>query len=515
MSEEIISETKRLKKLARDLNLGIGHPEQMSVNLDAVQKIPMDMARRYRILGVMAEGEFLTVLTDDPLNHYGLEDVRQTTGMNLIVRLCTRKELDRAIGYYYAEANARAAATEANGIQKPEVETYEMEEGEGDAPVVNLLDSLVRRAYHNNASDIHIEPFENHIMVRMRMDGMMNDYVSLKRHVHSSLIARIKILCDMDIAKQRVPQDGHFRMEIDGKRVNMRVSVMPTVFGEKAVIRLLAGNVKIDHAKTFGMPKETYQELRQMFACPNGLIYLTGPTGSGKTTTLYMILKELVKGSVNIATIEDPVERTIEGINQSQVNVLSGLTFENGLRAILRQDPDIIMVGETRDAETASISVRAAITGHLVLSTLHTNDALSAIVRLEDMGVEPYLIANALTGVVAQRLIRKLCPECSREALAEDAVREYLGMPVKTVRVPVGCPCCSGTGYSGRMAIHEVVRIDRTLRNMIGAKAKMEDIRRYAKEELHMKTIRESGAKLVVAGITSMEELRRAAYYEE
>ncbi|MGN0159380.1 MAG: GspE/PulE family protein [Brotaphodocola sp.] len=514
MSEEMAAETARLKKLARELNLDIGHPEQMSVSLDAVQKIPMHMAQKYRILGVMSEGEFLTVLTDDPFNYYGLEDVRQTTGMNLIVRLCTRKELDRSIGYYYAELSARAAATKANGIQKPRVETLEMEEGEGDAPVVHLLDSLVRRAYHNNVSDIHIEPFEEHIMVRMRMDGMMSDYVSLKKHVHSSLIARIKILSDMDIAKQRIPQDGHFRMRVDGTMVNMRVSVVPTVFGEKAVIRLLAGNGKIDHAETFGMEKEIYEEFKQMLLCPNGIIYLTGPTGSGKTTTLYMILKELAKGSVNIATIEDPVERTIDGISQSQVNVLSGMTFETGLRAILRQDPDIIMVGETRDSETASISVRAAITGHLVFSTLHTNDALSAIVRLEDMGIEPYLIANALTGVVAQRLVRKLCPECAKEVEADQEIRAYLGIPVRTVRIPCGCPCCGGTGYSGRIAIHEIAYIDRTLRNMIAERANMSDVRRYAKEQLHMKTIREQGARLVAEGITSMEELRRAAYYE-
>lgn len=511
----MISETERLKKLARELNLGIGHPEQMAVDLAAVQKIPMDMAQQYRILGVMAEGEFLTVLTDDPFNHYGLEDVRQTTGMDLIVRLCTRKELNRAIGYYYAEANARAAVTEVNGIEKPNVEVLEVEVGEGDAPVVNLLNSLVRRAYHNNASDIHVEPFEGHSMVRMRMDGMMQEYMSLERHVHSKLIARIKILSDMDIAKQRIPQDGHFQMHVDGKALNMRVSVMPTVFGEKAVIRLLTGNVKIDHAETFGMPEETYQELLKMLECPNGLIYLTGPTGSGKTTTLYMILKELVRKSVNISTIEDPVERTIAGINQSQVNLAAGMTFETGLKAILRQDPDIIMVGETRDAETASIAVRAAITGHLVFSTLHTNDALSAIVRLEDMGVEPYLIANALTGVVAQRLVRKLCIECAQVAETDAGVREYLGLPVRKVRVPKGCPCCGGTGYSGRVTVHEVVCMDRSLRRMIASKAKMEEIRRYAKEELHMKTIRENGARLVVDGITSVEELRRAAYYEE
>ena len=270
------------------------------------------------------------------------------------------------------------------------------------------LNSLLDRGYNTNASDIHIEPFEDKTLVRMRIDGTIVDYVTLQRSLHPSLIARIKIMSNLDIAEKRIPQDGHFRIRLEGENVNVRVSVIPTVFGEKAVLRLLSSNSVIAHADQYGMDIKTYRRFQEMLRSPNGIIYLTGPTGSGKTTTLYMILEHLAKRQVNISTIEDPVEKNLARVNQMQVNNTAGLTFDSGLRALLRQDPDIIMVGETRDAETAAISVRAAITGHLVFSTLHTNNAVSSIVRLVDMGLEPYLIANSLVGVVAQRLVRRL-----------------------------------------------------------------------------------------------------------
>lgn len=488
-------------------------PDQIAIDLDAVQKIPIKLAQKYKVLGVAAEGEFLTVLASEGINDYGLEDIRQITGMTLRVLFSEEPELECAIAYHYAEVQARQAAMEANGSEKQEVKQMEIEEGDGDTPIIKLLDSLVKRAYHNNASDIHLEPFENHTMVRMRIDGMMDEYVTLRKHLHQQLITRIKILGNMDIVKRRTAQDGHFRMSIDGTMVNMRVSVVPTIYGEKAVIRLLAGNSKVEYVETFGMQEEVYQTVTDMIKAPNGLIYLTGPTGSGKTTTLYLLLKELAKRAVNICTIEDPVERNLNGVNQTQIDSSAGMTFENGLRALLRQDPDIIMVGETRDTETASISVRAAITGHLVLSTLHTNDALSAVIRLKDMGIEPYLIASSLTGVIAQRLLRKLCRHCAKTVEAGEADRKYLGADVRKIKVPVGCPRCGGSGYSGRIAVHEVVRIDRTMREMIADGTDMEQMRRYAKDVLGMKTIRENGSRLVAEGITSMEELRRAAYY--
>lgn len=390
------------------------------------------------------------------------------------------------------------------------------EPGDGsEVPVIKLLNQLIQRAYRNNASDIHIEPQEDKTVVRMRIDGAMTEFVTLQRQVHLPLVARIKILGDMDIAECRFPQDGHFRMQIDGETVNTRVSVIPTIYGEKAVIRLLSGNSPIEYADTFGMNRQDYQKLKQMLDAPNGLIYLTGPTGSGKTTTLYLVLKELAKRPVNICTIEDPVEKNLPGISQCQVNQKKGLTFETGLRALLRQDPDIIMIGETRDRETAAISVRAAITGHLVLSTLHTNDAVSSIIRLKDMGVEPYLTANSLVGVVAQRLLRKLCPECAKSADPAEEDERLLGRRPARIRIPTGCPSCNGTGYRGRVAIHEILIVDKAVRNMIAEGVPVEIIQDYGVQVQGMRTLKECAVQLVEQGITSVDELKKAAYYNE
>lgn len=509
-----ITEDQMLEALAERLDLKKVNVSQMHISVEAVQKIPVEMAQRYQMLGVEIHGDTLVVLTNDPLNFYGLEDVRQATGMNLELLLCDSKVLDNAIRYYYAEVKARRAASAANDSQQPEVEELEVEEGDDDTPVINLLNSLIQRAYHSDASDIHIEPFEDKTTVRMRIDGVIIDFVTLQKSLHASLIARIKILGDMDIAERRLPQDGHFRMKIENQMVNMRISVIPTVFGEKAVIRLLSGNTQIEHAESFGMEKEDFDKLNRMLRSPNGLIYMTGPTGSGKTTTLYMILNELAKRQVNISTIEDPVEKNLQRINQCQVNNTAGMTFERGLRSLLRQDPDIIMVGETRDSETASISVRAAITGHLVLSTLHTNDAVSAIVRLEDMGTESYMVANSLVGVLAQRLMRKLCPDCAKEVETDEQTKHYLGQEVTKIKAPVGCPRCNHTGYRGRIAIHEVLYIDKKLREMIAAGANTEELKEYALKVQGMNTLKQRGIQLVIDGVTSLEELFKVAYYE-
>lgn len=380
--------------------------------------------------------------------------------------------------------------------------------------MVRLLDDLLQRARRNDASDIHIEPFADEVTVRMRIDGVMADFVTLKKELHQPLIARLKVLGKMDIAEHRLPQDGHFRVTVDGEIVNTRVSVMPAVHGEKAVIRLLSAGDRIDHKDTFGMSSRDYGLLKRMLKAPNGLIYLTGPTGSGKTTTLYMVLDELAKGPVNICTIEDPVEQELPKISQSQVNGQIGLTFETGLRALLRQDPDIIMVGETRDEETAAVAVRVAITGHLVLSTLHTNDAVSSIIRLEDMGVAPYLASASLVGIVAQRLVRKLCPRCARPAEATQEDQRLIGKKVEKIWAPTGCPACGGTGYRGRTAIHEILTIDRQIRQMIADRAPQEAILTYAVKEQQMRTLKGCGAELVEQGTTSVDELRKAVYHD-
>ena len=510
-----ITENQMLQAMAAKMDCQVVNIDNLSVDMKAVGRIPKQVAEKYCMLAIGNEGGKLLVVVNDPLNLYGLEDVRQITGQELVILLCEKKALEKAIHYYYAEISAKIAAIKANEDTESVVEEMEVEDGDDDTPVINLLNSLIQRAYSAGASDIHIEPFEDKTLVRMRVDGTIVEYVTLKTSVHNSLIARIKILSELDIAERRRPQDGHFRTRQPDGYLNIRVSVIPTVFGEKAVLRLLSGNTRIDNGDTMGMLQDDYGKLKRMLQSPNGIIYLTGPTGSGKTTTLYMILEELSKRNVNISTIEDPVEKNIPKVNQMQVNPLAGLTFETGLRALLRQDPDIIMVGETRDTETASISVRSALTGHLVFSTLHTNDAASSAIRLKDMGLEPYLIANSMVGVVAQRLMRKVCRECAVETEPTEEETRMLGIKLSRVMKACGCPACNHTGYKGRVAAHEILQIDKQVRKLIMDDAPVEEIKGYAVSNQHMRTLKQCALLYLRAGITTVEEVLKVAYYEE
>lgn len=509
-----IDEMHLLQALGQRLHLKIIDLNNESVDVTAVEKIPRPLAEKYEMLAISINNGVLRLALNDPMNFYGIEDIRQVTGMQVESCLCQRSALQQAIQYYYTEVDAKKAVTVANEQFEDEIgDVIDMEENGDDTPIINLLNRLIHRAYTTNASDIHIEPFENKITVRMRIDGAIVEYVTLQKSLHASLIARIKILGDMDIAERRLPQDGHFRTKIENEYVNIRVSVIPTVFGEKAVLRLLANNAEIEHPRTFGMEESEYQKLEKMLQSPNGIIYLTGPTGSGKSTTLYMILEEISKRQVNISTIEDPVEKNVPKINQMQVNNQAGLTFETGLRALLRQDPDVIMVGETRDMETASISVRAAITGHLVFSTLHTNDAVSSIARLEDMGLLPYMISGSLVGVIAQRLMRKVCPDCAEEVVPTEEEAAILGKDIHTIKRAKGCPVCNHTGYHGRIAVHEVLYVDKEIRKMIIEQRPAEEIEEYAIQHQGMKTLKQCGLEMVEKGLSTMEEMRKIAYY--
>ena len=516
-----ITENQMLQAMAAKMDCQVISVDGLSVDVEAVERIPRQLAEKYCVLAVAAVGNRLQVVINDPLNFYGLEDVRQITGMELAIFLSEKAPLEKAIHFYYAEISAREAADKANRSLDQSVEEMEVEEGEDDTPIINLLNSLIQRAYSTNASDIHIEPFEDKTSVRMRIDGTIVDYVTLKKNVHNSLIARIKILAELDIAERRSPQDGHFKVRQPDGYLNIRVSVIPTVFGEKAVLRLLSNNARIDNGSQFGMMDEDYQKLLLMLRSPHGIIYLTGPTGSGKTTTLYLILEELAKRNVNISTIEDPVEKNLPRVNQMQVNPLAGLTFETGLRALLRQDPDIIMVGETRDSETAAISVRAALTGHLVFSTLHTNDAASSAIRLKDMGLEPYLIANSMVGVVAQRLMRKVCTDCSKLEEITPEEEKLLGISLsyterpRMIRKACGCPACNHTGYRGRIAVHEILMIDREVRRLITEGAPVEEIKEYAVRNQGMRTLKQAALHYLENGIPTVEDVMKVAYYEE
>ncbi len=510
-----ITERQMLQALADKLGYRLLDVSEVQVDISAVEKIPKDLAERYCMLGYQMDDTTYSLFVNDPMNFYGIEDIRQIVGMDLEISLCEKTGLESAIQYYYSEVSAKEAASRAAvGSTYQEVAQIDVTNADDDTPIINLFNSLIIRAFNSNVSDIHIEPFERETHVRMRMDGVIMDFMTLQKSIHNSLIARIKILSDLDIAERRIPQDGHFRTNIEGKNLNVRVSVIPTVFGEKAVLRLLASAATIDNSSTFGMNKENYELVSGMLRSPNGIVYVTGPTGSGKSTTLYMILAELSKRSVNICTIEDPVEKNLPKLNQMQVNNQAGLTFEVGLRALLRQDPDIIMVGETRDKETASISVRAAITGHLVLSTLHTNDAASSVIRLVDMGVEDYMIAGSLVGVIAQRLVRKVCPNCGEWGPMTEEEELLTGKKLSRVMHAKGCTQCNNTGYKGRIAIHEILPINKDIREMITSQATTEQLKDYAVNVMGMKTLKQSAMAMVEQGVTTVDELARVSYYE-
>ena len=480
-----VNERQVLEALAQRLQLTMIDIEHTNVDVTAVEKVPQELAQKYDMLPIAQSPRALTIAANDPLNYYALEDIRQLTGLEPEIVLAELEPLRRAIRYYYAEVSARKAARTANDSDMAAAQTEDLaidmtaEGGDLDAPIIRLLNSLVQRAVTTTASDIHIEPFEGETKVRMRIDGVIIDYVTLQRALHQPLIARIKIMSNLDIAEHRIPQDGHFRARLEtGPDVNVRVSILPTVFGEKAVLRILSSNTYIKNASHFGM-------------------------------------QTIAERQVNVSTIEDPVERNLARINQTQVNNIAGLTFESGLRALLRQDPDVIMVGETRDAETASISVRAAITGHMVFSTLHTNDALSSIVRLEDMGVERYMVANSVAGLVAQRLMRRVCPHCAKQMPVTAEERTYLGPDIPFVRRGTGCTQCNGTGYRGRIAIHELVIINRELRELISAGATQAQLTEAARRSQGMTSLREAALQLVLEGETTPEELLKITFYEE
>lgn len=513
-----VSERQILSALCEKLNLHILPLETFPVDAEAVKRIPRNLASRYCLLAVAVNGSRLTVVMNDPLNFYAVEDVQRVTGMEIDVALSEKAKIEHAIDVYYSEIEAKQVAATMSDTLAPELTEMgsaaaeELENGD-ETPVIKLMNSLLLHGYNIGTSDIHIEPLETETRIRLRVDGMLIHYLTLARTLHPSLIARTKILANLDIAEKRLPQDGHFRVRVEGIEMNLRVSVVPTVYGEKAVLRYLNSHAEITHANQFGMNDSNYEKFKQMLQNPNGIIYLTGPTGSGKTTTLYLALEELVKRQVNISTIEDPVERHIHGVSQLQVNQVAGLTFESGLRSLLRQDPDILMVGETRDTETAEISVRSAITGHLVLSTLHTNDAISSIVRLEDMGIEPYLVANSLVGLVAQRLMRLTCPHCKETYSPNEQEIKQLGTDPGTLTRGKGCPACNNTGYHGRIAIHEVVAVDRAIRRMISDKMPIDDIYAYARETQKFTNLIEEAKELVLSGITTTGELTRLTYY--
>ncbi|MEG0020763.1 MAG: GspE/PulE family protein, partial [Oscillospiraceae bacterium] len=395
---KFVTEEQVLSGLSQKLGLKTIQFSNTDVDVNYVKLLPKEISQKYNLIAIGEEKNGVVVVMNDPLNFYATEDIKLILGRPVIIRLAKLGDIQREIRYWYGELDAQKAATDANVAvdNRSDFKIENLDDTTDETPVVQLVNSTLFKAYTSGASDLHFEAFEDKTIVRIRVDGQMLDFLTLAQSLHQGIVARIKILSGLDIAEKRLPQDGHFHAKLQGIELNVRTSILPTVYGEKIVLRFLGKNTYVDDSDTFGMSKEDVAKFNKILESPYGIIYFTGPTGSGKTTTLYMVLSHLAKQNINIATIEDPVEQNLDRVNQTQTNNTAGLTFAAGLRAILRQDPDVIMVGETRDSETASIAVRSAITGHLVLSTLHTNDSVSAVPRLLDMGVENYLISSSL-----------------------------------------------------------------------------------------------------------------------
>ncbi len=507
-----------------EFQLGIPHVDLNKYIIDpnAALKIGENLAKRYMLIPIKIENNNLIVAMSDPLNVFALDDVRITSKMEVIPVIANTKDIKQAIDRMYgANKTADIAAEFEKEIQeklkKQAIRNNDdkSEEDVMNSPAVKLVNSIIEQAIAKNASDIHIEPFEDYVRIRLRIDGQLQEFLRTEKSALNSIVSRIKILGKMNIAEKRIPQDGRIGVDLDDNQLDLRVSVLPTIYGEKVVIRLIYRKGMQLKKEQLGFFPEDLEKFSNLLKIPHGIILLTGPTGSGKSTTLATALRELNRPNVNIITVEDPVENMIEGINQVNVNVKAGLTFANALRAILRQDPDIIMIGEMRDSETCSIAVRAAITGHLVFSTLHTNDAPSSVTRMIDMGIEPYMVATAVKGIIAQRLVRKICEHCKTPVtLTEEEARALKVSKDTVVYKGEGCPLCSNTGYKGRMAIHEIMVLDSTLRALIAKGTNDEELKEVAINN-GMNTLWDNARRNVLEGKTTVEEMIRVAYSQE
>ena len=510
---------------ALQMQLGIDYVDltKISIPTELAQIVPKNLAKQYQVVPVKLDKDELFLAMSDPLNFYATEDVRKASRKKVVPLIARASAIDYAIQTLYGnEGAARAIEEMKREVTASQNETFtpdsafvtnQLDDPVNSAPTVRLVNSMIERAIVERASDIHIEPHEGELQVRMRIDGLMRDILIVPKDLQNSVISRIKIVSGMDISERRIPQDGRFNVRLKEKDIDLRVSTLPTAYGEKIVLRLLdksGGRITKEAVGLTGADSEKFEKLLH---AKSGVILVVGPTGSGKSTTMYVMINELNTREVNLVTLEDPVEYNIDGINQVQINEKTGLTFASGLRSILRQDPDIIAVGEIRDGETAEIAMRSAITGHTVLSTIHTNDAVGTIERLTDMGVEPYLIASAMRGIISQRLVRRICPNCKKEYIPTDDELDALGVErTEDMRFfrGEGCPECFNTGYRGRIAVFEILPITHKVRTMINAKATRDEIEEELKKPgSGFVSLHDNGIRLVKEGITTGDEILR------
>ena len=516
IDDGIITEQQLIDTLR--LQLGIEFVDLSTVEPDPqlVDVLPRNIAKKYGVTPVRLHGNTLYLAMSDPLNFMAQEEVRVATHRRVVPMITTADGIERANASLYGGEGAQRAIQDmrrgAPVTQQGSTADAVVELNETAAPTVRLVNSIIERAAAENASDIHLDPCADCIRVRMRVDGVMCPVMTVPSDLYASVLARLKIMGGMDVTERRVPQDGRAGVRLRNRSFDLRMSTLPTIYGEKCVIRVLDKNSAFLSRDGIGVEGKQLEQYEYLMGRPSGTILIVGPTGSGKTSTMYTMIHQLNSEQVNLMTLEDPVEYNIDGINQVQINEKTGMTFASGLRSILRQDPDIIAVGEIRDGETAEIAMRAAITGHLVLSTVHTNDALSTVERLKDIGVPNYLIAGALNGIISQRLVRVICPDCKQSYDPTAQELAELGLSADSKQKLFrgrGCPTCFGRGYRGRTAVFEMLVLSRRLRSAIAKGKDREELRSILRQEGNYTTLQENCRRLVQEGVTTIEEARR------
>jgi type IV pilus assembly protein PilB len=510
----ILSESQLVAALAQQIGLRFIDLTDFPVDGSALARIPGSVCRRHTAIPVAFEDGRIVVAMADPANVFAVDDIRTISGFEVIPAVATRADVLGAIDRHYRADSDLDELTSSMEVEDEGDDLASLREVVEDAPIVKFVNLLITQAIQDRASDIHLEPTEHDLRVRYRIDGVLHEVMKSPKSIQSGVISRLKIMADINIAERRIPQDGRLSVNAHGKKIDLRVATLPTVWGEKVVMRILDNSTARLDLNDLGFSEHNFGRYSESFVKPYGMILVTGPTGSGKSTTLYATLNIVNKPEVNIITVEDPVEYRLPGINQVQTNVKAGLTFAAALRSILRSDPDIVLIGEIRDHETAQIAVEAALTGHLVLSTLHTNDAPSAITRLTEMGIEPFLVGSAVDCVLAQRLARRLCSKCKEaykptpEAMLAARFPWQDGMEIPELFRPVGCPTCSNTGYKGRLALHEVMTVNEEIERLAVEHASSATINEAAIRD-GMRLLREDGMLKVTQGVTSIDEILR------
>lgn len=514
----IVTEAERMEALENFPGIPRVKINQFHIKPQTVKLLPTRLLRQHEILPVEVKDGKLTLAMVNPLNYSAIDDVSIYTSMEVIPVIAGQQEILTAIRQFSAlqvDPVMEKILAEIQEADPTEQTTNKKSvDIDNDAPIIRMVNSIIEQAVQIRASDIHVEPQDDSVRIRLRIDGHLYEVYSLPVKSYPPLISRLKIMGNLDIAEKRLPQDGRFKLLIDKREIDFRISSLPSMTGEKIVLRILDRNVALLGIEEIGFSLENHKKIIGLLARPHGMLLVTGPTGSGKTTTMYSFLQHLNSVDRNIVTLEDPVEYSLSGINQVQINIKAGLTFPNGLRSVVRQDPDIIMVGEMRDNQTAELGIRAAMTGHLLLSTLHTNSAVGTIARLVNMGIENYLLSSAIVGIVYQRLVRKLCPNCCQSYWLDKGAAFKLGLPAHGVRLfrAEGCNMCRHTGYAGRIALHEVLEIGPLLCEAVNKGVNSEDELQLIAVQAGMKTIKEDGLSKAEKGITSLEEVMKVVY---